>query len=133
MNQNLVVRNIKKIKRELTNLKTAHDRPLGTLDFFNKSINFTVNLTSAYGVYVATIDVVVNVETPTVTPPIVQTGWDTPSGFLYVEFMNLTISNDYSSWTYKLQILTTSSTATATMKVGCISSQKIESITWSYT
>lgn len=132
MNQNLVVRNIKKIKRELTNLKTAHDRPLGTLDFFNKSINFTVNLTSSYGVYVATIDVVVNVETPTVTPPIVQTGWDTPSGFLYVEFMNLTISNDYSSWTYKLQILTTSSTATATMKVGCISSQKIESITWSY-
>lgn len=133
MSYNIAVRKLKHIKRELTALKTAHDRPLGTLDFFHANKTFTVNLTSSYGVYVATVNIVVQIETPTVTPPIVQTGWDTPNGFYRVQFLDFSVNNLYNQWTYKLQLIAPGTTiTTADMKITSISSQPITSITWSY-
>lgn len=124
---------IANIENELTALKTAHERPLGALDFFHGYNSFSVDLTSSYGVYAATINVVVKIAVPSVTPPIVQTGWDTPSGFYQVNFLEFTTSANYSTWIYKLQLIAPGTVITsATMKIGVISSQPIESITWSY-
>ena len=133
MSYNIAVRKLKSIKRELTALKTAHDRPLGTLDFFHANKTFTVNLTDDYGSYVATFNLFVQIETPTATPPIVQTGWDTPNGFYRVQFLDFSVNNLYNQWTYKLQLEAPGTVITsADMKVVSISSQPIKSITWSY-
>lgn len=123
---------ITSMEREVLALKTAHQRPLGALNFFTKSESFDVNLTEQYGVYVANITLVVNIATPAVKPPIVQTGWDTPPGFLNINFTNFAVSSDYSTWTYTIQLLTTTAMASAPMKVSSLSSQPINSITWSY-
>ena len=120
------------MESEVLALKTAHERPLGALNFFTKRENFNVNLTEQYGVYVATILITVSIATPAVKPPIVQTGWDTPAGFLNVDFIEFNVSSDYSTWSYKLRLLTTNALASATMKVSTLSSQPINSITWSY-
>ena len=133
MSYNIAVRKLKQIRRELTALKTAHIRPLGTLDFFHSSTTFTVNLSDTYGTYMATFNIVVQIETPTATPPIVQTGWDTPNGFYNVNFLDFNVNNLYNQWTYKLQLIAPGTVITsADMKVTAISSQPITSITWSY-
>lgn len=133
MSYNLAVQKLKWLKRELTALKTAHDRPLGTLDFFHESRTFTVNLTESYGIYMATFNIIVQTETPTVMPPIVQTGWDTPNGFYRVDFLDFSVNNLYNQWIYKLQLISPNTVITsADMKVVSISSQPITSITWSY-
>ena len=133
MSYNLAVQKLKWLKRELTALKTAHDRPLGTLDFFHESRTFTVNLTESYGIYMATFNIIVQTETPTVVPPIVQTGWDTPNGFYRVDFLDFSVNNLYNQWIYKLQPMSPGTVITsADMKVVSISSQPITSITWSY-
>ena len=133
MSYNLAVQKLKWLKRELTALKTAHDRPLGTLDFFHESRTFTVNLTESYGIYMATFNIIVQTETPTVVPPIVQTGWDTPNGFYRVDFLDFSVNNLYNQWVYKLQLISPGTVITsADMKVVSISSQPITSITWSY-
>lgn len=133
MSYNLAVQKLKWLKRELTALKTAHDRPLGTLDFFHESRTFTVNLTESYGIYMATFNIIVQTETPTVVPPIVQTGWDTPNGFYRVDFLDFSVNNLYNQWIYKLQLISPGTVITsADMKVVSISSQPITSITWSY-
>lgn len=122
---------IKGIEQELTDLKTAHQRPLGALNFFTRSISFAVQLESSYGVYTREFQVAVTIELPTVIPPIVQAGWDTPAGFYRVDFLNLTISGDYTTWVYRLSLLS-DSTSAATMKFSALSSQPISNITWSY-
>lgn len=133
MSYNLAVQKLKWLKRELTALKTAHDRPLGTLDFFHESRTFTVNLTESYGIYMATFNIIVQTKTPTVVPPIVQTGWDTPNGFYRVDFLDFSVNNLYNQWIYKLQLISPGTVITsADMKVVSISSQPITSITWSY-
>lgn len=133
MSYNLAVQKLKWLKRELTALKTAHDRPLGTLDFFHESRTFTVNLTESYGIYMATFNIIVQTETPIVVPPIVQTGWDTPNGFYRVDFLDFSVNNLYNQWIYKLQLISPGTVITsADMKVVSISSQPITSITWSY-
>lgn len=117
-------------EQELTALKTAHQRPLGALNFFEKSAEFNVELTEAYGIYSANITVTVAIKTPSVVPPIVQTGWDVPEGFITVLFYGVETSADYATWTYNLT-LTSTTKDVATMNVGTVSSQPIESITWS--
>lgn len=129
MTQNLLVKKLKEVDRELTALKTAHQRPLGTLDFLQKSSEFTVNLDS-YGA--ASINVTVTIETPTVTPPIVQTGWSVPQNCYSVDLTAFNTSANYSQWTYKLSINTYPAVASANMKITALSSQPIQSITWSY-
>lgn len=133
MSLNPLILKMKQIKRELTALKTAHQRPLGTLDFFSDSSTFTVNLSESGGTYLATINVIVTIADPTVTPPIVQTGWDTPQGFYRVQFLDFSVNTSFTQWTYKLELNSAGSTITsATMKVTSISSQPVQSITWSY-
>ena len=121
---------IKSIEQELTDLKTAHQRPLGTLNFFQRSSSF--NVTIQAGAYAAIFDVTVNIETPTATPPIVQLGWEIPAGFYDVNIMDTTISGDYSSWTYRLALTNNGTAQTVTFNVGAISAQPILSINWSY-
>lgn len=121
---------IKGIENELRDLKTAHQRPLGTLNFFRESSNFTVNI--AAGNYAAVFDVVVTIEEPTVTPPIVQVGWEIPSGFYDVSVFDMTTSPDYSIWTYQLALLNNGAAETVAFKFGAVSAQPIKSITWSY-
>lgn len=123
---------VKSMENEVLALKTAHQRPLGALNFFKDAIDFDVDLTESFGVRIATFNVVVEIATPAVTPPIVQAGWDTPAGFYYVTYLYSSISGDYSVWTYRLRLLTTNPIAQANMKFGATSSQPIESITWSY-
>ena len=124
-------RMLKKMENEILALKTAHQRPLGALNFFKDTLNFNINLSYSFGIYVANINVVVTIAEPSVVPPIVQTGWDIPPGFYSVNFQDLNISGDYSTWTYQLQFIS-STTSSATVKIGTLSSQPIESITWSY-
>lgn len=121
---------LKKIKSEILYLKTAHQRPLGALDFFEDSVSFDVTLSEYYGIYSANITVTVTIDIPAVTSPIVQTGWEVPNGFYSVFYYGASVSEDYSTWTYDLTLTSTSATS-ASMKVGAISSQPIESITWS--
>lgn len=123
---------IKNMENEVLALKTAHQRPLGALNFFKKSLDFNVNLTESYGIYVATFNVVVNIAAPEVRPPIVQSGWDTPAGFFYIEYLDFSNNSNYSTWSYKFRVLTQDATSSATIKFGAVSSQPINSITWSY-
>lgn len=122
---------LREMENEVVNLKTAHQRPLGALDFFKKSVDFNLNLPYQYGSYSATINVIVKITTPTAKPPIVQTGWNIPPNFFSVDFMDFSVSNDYETWTYQLY-LSNQSVSSVNFKVSSISSQPIESITWSY-
>lgn len=120
---------LRQMEAEILALKTAHQRPLGALNFFQDSETFTVPLSESYGTYLADIKVTVTIDTPTVVPPIVQPGWDIPNGFYTVWFSGVTVSADYKTWIYNLT-LTSVSAGTATMRAGAISSQPIQSITW---
>lgn len=120
------------IKQELTDLKTAHLRPLGALNFFSDSTSFTVQLQESYGTYYRDFEVVVTIETPTTAPPIVQSGWDTPPNFYTVQFLNFAVSSDYTTWTYRLSLLSATGITSATMNFHTLSSQPINSITWRY-
>ena len=120
---------IKDIESEVINLKTAHQRPLGVLNFFKKSEQFTIPLTEIVGIYGATFNVIVKIAKPPVTPPIVQAGWDTPAGIFQIERIDMAISSDYSTYTYKLRVQANSAMASVVVKVGVTSSQPIESIT----
>ena len=121
---------INDIDRELTNLKTAHLRPLGTLNFYTDRLIFPVDL-DQYGV--ATFNVIVKITTPTVTPPIVQVGWNVPEDFYTVTFLSSTTNGNYDTWTYNLELQApTTPITSAVMDFSAISSQPIESITWEY-
>lgn len=120
---------IKDMEAEILALQTAHQRPLGALNFFKKSVNIPVNLQYYYGIYYADIKITVRVRTPSVKPPIVQTGWDVPAGFNTVWFSEATTNADYSEWTYEMALNSNNITST-TFNVGVVSSQPIESITW---
>ena len=130
MTQNLLVRHLKEIDRELTALKTAHQRPLGTLDFLQKSLSFNVSI-GQYGA--VSIDVTATIETPTGGPPIVQTGWSIPNNCFSVDLTSYSVSADYSQWTYRLFINTYPPLSSVNMSVTAVSSQTIKTITWSYT
>lgn len=122
---------LKEMENEVLALKTAHQRPLGTLDFFSDKISFGVTLNYEYGVYYREFNVVVKIATPTTTPPILQPSWDTPQGFYTVWLNSINISNDYTTYTYNMYLLD-ATLSSATIKFGALSSQPIESITWSY-
>ena len=117
------------MEKEVTNLKTAHQRPLGALNFFKQSAQFTIPLTSIVGTYIATFNFVVKIATPTTTPPIVQAGWNTPPNFFRVERQEMAVSADFSTYTYKLRLQTQTALASAIFNAGAISSQPIESLT----
>lgn len=124
-----IAKMIKNMENEILALQTAHQRPLGALNFFKKSVNIPVNLQYSYGIYYADITIIVKVKTPSVKPPIVQTGWDVPAGFNTVWFTEASTNDDYSEWNYQMALNSNNITST-TFKVGAISSQPIESITW---
>lgn len=123
-----IARLIKDAENELRNLKTAHQRPLGALSFFRGYTNIPVNLTLSYGTYVARISVTVRISKPDATPPIVQTGWDVPSGFITVWYDGMTINADYDEWTYDL-MLYSNTIGSTTLRVGVISSEPVISVT----
>lgn len=122
---------IKSMEREVLDLKTAHQRPLGTLNFFSDELSFTVAMQYTSGTYHRDFEVVVTIAEPIAKPPIVQAGWDTPSGFTFVETIGFSNSGDYTTWTYQLRLVSTSISSVA-MKFGVVSSQPIENLTWSY-
>lgn len=123
---------LKEMEAEATNLKTAHQRPLGALNFFKESLGFAVNLTESYGVYAVDFYVTVTIATPTTKPPIVQTGWSVPAGFIRVYFIDLNVSSDYTTWQYQLQLLTDQVVSSAPMNITTLSSQPIIDISWGY-
>lgn len=118
---------IKEIEREILALKTAHRRPLGALDFITKKETLTVPLDLLYGFYYKEFWLDVKIEKPDVTPPIVQTGWDVPENFYYMELLEYSVSADYATWSYKLY-LGSETYNTATFDVSALSSQPIKSI-----
>lgn len=120
---------ITEMENEVTNLKTAHQRPLGALNFFKKTDSFTIPLQSLAGVYLANFKLIIQIATPSVTPPIVQAGWDTPANFYRVERTEMAISADYTTYTYKLRLQTQTALASAILKAEALSSQPIESMT----
>lgn len=117
------------MEKEVANLKTAHQRPLGALNFFKESAQFTIPLQSMVGSYIATFNFIVKIATPTTTPPIVQAGWDTPPDFFRVERQEMAVSADFSTYTYKLRLQTQTALASAIFKACALSSQPIESLT----
>jgi len=118
---------IRGVEIEITNLKTAHRRPLGALDFFKKVQSLHVSLDSSYGTYTKTFWVDVKIKTPEVTPPILQSGWDLPSGFTYMDLLNYSVSSDYATFSYQLW-LQSPSISSATFNFSALSSQPIVSI-----
>lgn len=119
------------MEREVLELKTAHQRPLGALNFFSAEDTFTINLNYSYGIYYREFYIIVKIATPVTTPPIVQTGWNTPPNFFLTELIETSISADYTTWTYKLDLLSENQSS-ANFKVGVKSSQPIISITRTY-
>lgn len=120
---------MKFVDTELTNLKTAHYRPLGALDFFHLSRSVTVSLSDPYdiGSYYADFWIDVTIQQPDIVPPIVQTGWDIPSGFARMDLYQYAVSNDYSVWSYKLSLASTT-IQSASFLVSAVSSVPILSI-----
>ena len=116
-------------EKELTALKTSHRHPLGALNFYNKQETLDITLTEEYGAYDALFWVDVTIATPDVTPPIVQIGWDVPTGFNYVDLFEYSINASYSVWSYKLFLQSPTQT-TASLKVSAVSSLPIQSINY---
>lgn len=118
------------MEKEVTNLKTIHQRPLGALNFFKKSESFVIPLTQMAGVYIATFIITIEIETPIYTPPILQAGWDTPPQFYRIDFLDFSVSADYSTYTYKLRLIqqVSGTIQSVIFKAGATSSQPINSI-----
>lgn len=121
---------LKNIENEILALKTAHQRPLGALNFFQKST--TLNISIEAGDYGREFDLIVKIETPTAKPPITQVGWEIPSGFYDVSIINMSVNNNYDTWTYRLFLNNDGSAQNVSFRVGVVSSQPINSITRSY-
>lgn len=118
---------ISSIDREIRDLKTAHRRPLGALDFFTLTENIQVNLTSQFGQYYAEFWVDVTIDTPDATPPIVQTGWDTPSNFSSMDLASFSVNASYTVWSYKFTLVS-STQSSAAFNVTATSSLPVKSI-----
>lgn len=121
---------IKDIETEILALKTAHQRPLGTLNFFQKSATLSISITA--GSYGREFNVIVKISSPSVKPPITQVGWEIPAGFYDVSVINMTANANYDTWTYRLFLNNDGSAQTVSFRVGVISSQPIISISRSY-
>lgn len=120
-------RMLKEMENEVLALKTIHQRPLGTLNFFHLSETFT--LTIGAGEFGVAFTIIVKTAEPVAKPPLAQVGWDIPSGFFDVTIVNMSMNMDYDTWTYELYLSSDGSAQTVTFKVGVISSQPIISIT----
>lgn len=118
---------LKEMENEVLALKTAHQRPLGTLNFFQKSQTFTLNISA--GDYGIDFTITVKIAEPTAKPPITQVGWEIPSGFYDVTIVNMSVNGDYDTWTYELFLNSDEYAHTVSFKVGVVSSQPIISIT----
>ena len=118
------------IETEILALKTAHQRPLGTLNFFQKSATLTISIPA--GSYGREFIVTVKIEAPSAKPPITQVGWEIPSGFYDVSIINMSVNGSYDTWSYRLFLNADASAQTVSFRVGAISSQPINSITRSY-
>lgn len=117
------------MESEILALKTAHQRPLGALDFFEQTTTLDLVLNdTGYGSYTKTFWLDVTIQMPDVKPPIVQVGWDLPAGFSYVDFYESTTTDDYDVWSYKLS-LTSPTIVNVPFKVSALSSLPIISIT----
>jgi len=117
------------VEKELTALKQSHRHPLGAIDFYTSTQTINVSLSLNYGVYDKMFWVDVKVKTPEVKPPIVQVGWNVPSGFNYIDLFEYNISADYATWSYKMY-LQSATENTASFNVTATSSLPIESITY---
>lgn len=115
------------VEQELTALKQSHRHPLGSIDFYTETQTIDVTLTQQYGIYDVIFWVDVTVQTPDIQPPIVQIGWDVPSGFNYIDMYEYSISDNNSLWSYKLH-LQSPSQSTASFNVTATSSLPILSI-----
>ncbi len=122
---------LKNLENEVLAIKTAHQRPLGALNFFIETIQFDVSLTYSYGSYYRQFKVVVKNALPIAKPPIMQPMIDTPAGFYFTSIDDSVVDSNYTTWTYTLSLVSMS-ISSATIKFGVISSQPIDSITWSY-
>ena len=124
---------INNIDHELTNLKTAHIRPLGALNFFKDRLFCSLELKDSGGSYYVDFKVIVVIAKPTTVPPIVQLGWSVPAGFYKVDFMSFENTPDYSTWTYNLSLQSPGTAITsAVVELCATSSQPIESMIWEY-
>ena len=118
------------MESEILALKTAHQRPLGVLNFFRKTKTFTVNLTPEYGSwYEATINLVIKTEASS-KPPIFQMGYNIPRGVRQIYKNSATHNYDYSEWEYELYILENGITSLQ-FTVSAVCSQPVKSIEWS--
>jgi len=121
---------IKKMEREVRDLKTAHQRPLGALDFYLDTLSFDVNIQS--GAYGVSFYVDVQLKEPTAKPPIAQIGYNIPNGFYDVSVMSRSVDAKYTTWTYRLMLSNNGSAQTVNIRVGAISAQPILGISWRY-
>ena len=117
------------VEKELTALKTAHQHPLGSINFYTLTQNISVTLSENYGVYDKMFWVDITVASSSVAPPIVQVGWDVPSGFNYIDLYEYSINASYTTWSYKLYLQSPTKTS-ASFNVTATSSMQIQSITY---
>lgn len=118
-------------EKELTALKTAHQRPLGALDFFSLTQQIIVDLEYSYGAYDRTFWIDVKIQESDVKPPICQVGWDDPPNFIPMDLWESNISDDYTTFSYKFYIGSPDQ-ARAVFNATAISSMPIVSITRRY-
>lgn len=119
---------IKFVDRELTDLKTAHIRPLGALDFFHLDSTVNVTLQQIGGIsYYKEFWVDITIRQPDALPPIVQIGWNIPDGFAWMDLYDFQVTADYTRWSYQMA-LTSPDKESASFLVSVVSSVPIVSI-----
>lgn len=118
---------IKSMESEVLNLKTAHERPLGALDFFSLTETIEVELDYSGGSYGKDFWIDVTIQASNIKPPICQVGWDNPPNFIPMDLLEYNISSDYSVFSYRLTADSPTEDS-AVFKVTAVSSMPIQSI-----
>lgn len=121
---------ISDMQDELLALKTFHPRPLGAFDFYTDTLDFEANFDEFDFV---DINITVTVEADG-KMPVVQIGIDTPAKCWRPEIDGITISDDFTTWTYHIiwNLIYGYSAQKTDVNFGVISSVPIDSITWEY-
>lgn len=118
---------IKSMEAEVLDLKTAHERPLGALDFFSLTETINVELEYSLGSYWKDFWIDVTIQASDIKPPICQVGWDNPPNFIPMDLLEYNINADYSVFSYKLTVGSPTETS-ASFKVTAVSSMPVYSI-----
>lgn len=121
MNDNFSI-SIRKMEREITCLKTSHDRGLGMVDFYTKSASGSITI-GQWGI--TEFEITATVSSGELTPSLIQPQITT-SGTRPVSLVSFTQSGTVNTWKYSAQ---GDVGATVQISARVVSSSKIATLT----